>query len=82
MEASVARVGGDDFMAVIPSDGIAAFQDGRLTIPGASVGVAHYPVDGDTLDAVIAAADRHLYQRKRCPYPPNARYTDRAVAAA
>ncbi len=82
MEASVARVGGDEFMAVIPSGSVAAFQDGRLTVPGASVGVAHYPVDGETLDAVIAAADRHLYQQKRCPHPPNARSTDRAVAAA
>jgi hypothetical protein len=45
--ASVARVGGDEFITVIPSDGVAAFRDGQLTIPGASAGVAHYPLDGD-----------------------------------
>ena len=81
-DASVARVGGDEFMAVIPSDSVAAIQDGQLTISGASVGVAHYPLDGDTLDDVIAAADRQLYQQKRCPHPTSARSTDRTAAAA
>ena len=80
-DAFVARVGGDEFMAVIPRGGVALVQDGRLTIPGASAGAAHCPEDGATLDDVIATADRQLYQQKRSRHPPSTRSTDRTTAS-
>ncbi len=33
-----------------------------------SVGAAIYPEDGKTIDELLAAADRALYQEKRSPY--------------
>ena len=80
-DAFVARVGGDEFMAVIPPGSVAALQNGRLTIHGASAGAAHYPKDAATLDDVIATADRQLYQQKRSHHPPSARSTDRTTAS-
>ncbi len=80
-DAFVARVGGDEFMAMIPTGSVAAVQNGRLTIPGASAGAAHFPKDGANLDDVIATADRLLYRQKRSHHPPSARSTDRTTAS-
>jgi GGDEF domain-containing protein len=81
-DAFVARVGGDEFIAVIPPGDVEAIQQGRQAILGASAGAAHYPRDGDTLDDVIAAADRRLYQQKRSGHSPSARSTYRTTSTA
>jgi diguanylate cyclase (GGDEF)-like protein len=75
---SVARYGGEEFVVVMPEAGEAEaarlaerlrrriadepFAQRRITI---SLGVAQYPAQGETADAVIAAADAALYEAKR-----------------
>ncbi len=38
--------------------------DGRHVVTSVSIGIAGYPADGSTLDALIAHADRAMYQAK------------------
>jgi diguanylate cyclase (GGDEF)-like protein len=74
----VARYGGEEFLVLMPeskeTDAAAlaerlrkriaeeSFPHRKVTI---SLGVAQYPVHGETVDAVIAAADAALYDAKR-----------------
>ncbi len=37
---------------------------GRKLVPTCSIGIAHYPADGDSLNALIKAADTALYEAK------------------
>jgi GGDEF domain-containing protein len=67
--AFVARVGGDEFVAVISSARALELRLHGLTIPGASSGCALYPDDGGTLDAVMACADLELYRQKQTHRP-------------
>ena len=84
----VARYGGEDFLVMMPETRAAGGVDvaerirarlaseklpeGAVTI---SLGVAEFPLHGDTPDALIAAADAALYQAKRAG-------GDRVVAAS
>ena len=77
----LARYGGDEFIALVDlarqEDGnfVAmklqrvisepyAIEEKLVTI-GASIGIAFYPTDGETLDDLLRAADRGMYNEKR-----------------
>jgi diguanylate cyclase (GGDEF)-like protein len=74
---TAARHGGDEFALILPeaerdaglqvaqriSDGLA--DDGEQPALSVSIGLAICPEDGDTLEALLAAADRDLYEMKR-----------------
>jgi len=75
-----ARIGGDEFVVICPETekraarlvaerlrhGIQSLRDDRGEALGitASIGVACYPEDGDQPEAVLAKADRALYEAK------------------
>lgn len=79
-EDLVARTGGDEFVALVRSQETAPTFQSRLAdasrghfigggieldYAGASVGVAHADVEAAKLDAMLAEADREMYEVKR-----------------
>lgn len=77
----VARLGGDEFAMILPGITSEALEDrlprlawmmeevdrqvGAGGVLAVSVGAAHYPADGSSSEALLAAADRRMYQMKR-----------------
>jgi diguanylate cyclase (GGDEF)-like protein/PAS domain S-box-containing protein len=78
-EAMVARVGGDEFVAILTMPGRAAEESARVVIGalsepflidehmlyvGASIGIVRYPEHGETAEALLAHADAAMYRAK------------------
>jgi diguanylate cyclase (GGDEF)-like protein len=80
---TAARYGGDEFAMIIPEAGAEAAQqvadrirervasDGEQPTLSISVGVAAYPMNGTTIETLLGAADRALYEMKRLPQQRN-----------
>ena len=72
--AFVARVGGDEFLALVPAPAIVVPH-----IAGASIGLARHPDSVADIDSTIAEADASLYRAKQ-RRPAVAAAADRAAA--
>ncbi|HSA94120.1 MAG TPA: MASE1 domain-containing protein [Terriglobales bacterium] len=71
------RYGGDEFAVILPESGSTAAsqvasriyerlaRDGEQPTLSVSIGVAEYPQDGETVEALLRAADRVLYEMKK-----------------